>query len=347
MNYIGIDVHKSICTAVVMNDDDKVIDQIIDFGTNDEGFSFITEHYSPEDSYILFENLTTAHRVYHFFKDKGYRVEGLNTGNGCVTEISNTDFKTDLEDATKLARMCKDHFTGRREYSMAHFSEIDSMKAKELCRVLNDCSEQRDKLNLRIQAYMDLFGIKLPKGLKNVYSNKAMKYLRSLDHLALTIMVDDMESAMNHIEKAKAGLEELYKDNEDVQNLMSIKGIAIQTAATIYTVVDNIERFETPESLVSYVGLKITRHESGGNRDLHGHINKRGDPLVRKYLANVVVKHQMYYPDSDLAKFYSRKKEEMPHWKAVTATMRKLVCIIWAMLTRHQVYKFRPAVRSS
>ena len=29
MNYIGIDVHKSICTAVVMNDDEKVIDQII------------------------------------------------------------------------------------------------------------------------------------------------------------------------------------------------------------------------------------------------------------------------------------------------------------------------------
>ena len=43
-----------------MNDDEKVIDQIIDFGTNDEGCSFIIDHYSPEDSYILFENLTTA-----------------------------------------------------------------------------------------------------------------------------------------------------------------------------------------------------------------------------------------------------------------------------------------------
>ena len=93
MNYIGIDVHKSICTAVVMNDDEKVIDQIIDFGTNDEGCSFIVDRYSPEDSYILFENLTTAHRVYHFFKDRGYRVEGLHTGHGCVTEISKTDFK--------------------------------------------------------------------------------------------------------------------------------------------------------------------------------------------------------------------------------------------------------------
>ena len=28
MNYIGIGVHKSICTAVVMNDDEKVLDQL-------------------------------------------------------------------------------------------------------------------------------------------------------------------------------------------------------------------------------------------------------------------------------------------------------------------------------
>ena len=248
MNYIGIDVHKSICTAVVMNDDEKVIDQIIDFGTNDEGHSFILDHYSPEDSYILFENLTTAHRVYHFFKNKGYRVEGLHTGHG----LSNTDFKTDLEDATKLARMCKDHFTGRREYALAHFADIDSMKAKELCRVMNDCSEQRDKLNLRIQAYMDLFDIHLLKGLKNVYSNKAMAYLKSLNHPALTIMVEEMGSAIAHIETAREGLESLFKDNEDVKNLMSIKGIAIQTAATIYTAIDGIERFETPESRVIF-----------------------------------------------------------------------------------------------
>ena len=346
MNYIGIDVHKSICTAVVMNDDEKVIDQIIDFGTNDEGYSFIVDHYSPEDSYILFENLTTAHRVYHFFKDKGYRVEGLHTGHGCVTEISKTDFKTDLEDATKLARMCKDHFTGRREYSMAHFADIDSMKAKELCRVMNDCSEQRDKLNLRIQAYMDMFDIHLPGRLKKVYSNRAIEYLESLNHPALTIMIKEITSLMELIKEAKKGLESLFSDNEDVKNLMSIKGIAIQTAATIYTAVDGIERFETPESLVSYFGLKITRHESGGDRDMHGHINKKGDPLVRKYLSIIVVSHPKHYPDSDLAKFYKRKKEEMPHWKAVTAAMRKLVCIIWAMLSKHQTYRFSSPVKA-
>lgn len=340
MHYIGIDVHKRICTAVVLDDNEKVVDQIIDFETSDQGLSFVAERYRPDDSRIVIENLTSAHRVYHWFKDRGYTIEGLHTGHGCITEISNTGFKTDLEDAFKLARICKDHFTGRRIYALAHFSDVDDMKAKSLCRVLNDCCEERDKLNLRIQSYMDQFGIRLPGRLKSVSSKSAAEYLTGLGHPALDIMVGRMQSCLKDIEKAKNDLDALYEHNEDVQNLMSIKGISIQTAATIYTVIDGIERFETPEELVSYIGLKITRHESGGKHDEHGHINKRGDPLVRKYPANVVVKHPAYYPDSDLSRFYMRKKESMPHWKAVTAGMRKLTCIIWAMLTKHQAYHF-------
>ena len=94
MNFFGTDVHKSICTVVVMNDDEKVIDHIIDFGTNDERYSFIIDYYSPEDSYILFGNLTAIHRVYCFFKDRWYRVESINAWHGAVTGISKTDIRS-------------------------------------------------------------------------------------------------------------------------------------------------------------------------------------------------------------------------------------------------------------
>ena len=92
MHYIGIDVHKRICTAVVLDDNEKVVDQIVDFETSDKGLGFITDRYGPEDCRIIIENLTTAHRVYHWFKGKGYTIEGLHTGHGCITEISKTDF---------------------------------------------------------------------------------------------------------------------------------------------------------------------------------------------------------------------------------------------------------------
>ncbi len=246
MNYIGIDVHKQIRTAVVLDDNEKVINQIVDFETSDEGLKCVSERYAPGDTRITIENLTTAHRVYHWFKDRGYEIGGLHTGHGCITEISKTDFKTDLEDAFKLARVCKDHFTGRRSYALAHFSDIEDMKAKSLCRVLNDCYEERDKLNLRIQSYMDEFGIRLPGRLKSVSSKSATDYLLGLGHPALSIMVGRMQSCLKDIEQAKEDLEVLFKDNEDVRNLMSIKGISVQTVATIYTAIDGMERFETP-----------------------------------------------------------------------------------------------------
>ena len=94
---------------------------------------------------------TAAHRVFHKLVGEGYDVKVLHAGNGCVTEISKTTFKTDLEDASKPAFICKDIFTGRRTYRLTHISSRDEMKAKSLCRVLNEFSSRRDKYNLKIQ----------------------------------------------------------------------------------------------------------------------------------------------------------------------------------------------------
>lgn len=163
---MGIDVQKTISTAVIIDDNEKVIEQIVDFETSDEGFGHILTNHPPDGVKVLFENLTAAHRVYHFLEKKGYDITVLHTGNGCVTEISKSKFKTDLADATKLAFICKDIHTGRREYRLSHITDENTMKAKALCRILNDCSDQRDKLNMKIQEYMNMFGLKLPDHLR-------------------------------------------------------------------------------------------------------------------------------------------------------------------------------------
>ena len=130
--------------------------------------------------------------------------------------------------------------------------------------------------------------------------------------------------------------------SEDARILMSIKGISALTAMTILSAIDGIYRFETPESLVSYFGLAVTHKESARKMSKVGSITKEGDPLVRKYMANVITNHSTRCPDSDLSRFYRSKKESMPHWKAVTAAMRKLTCIICAMLSKKEQYRFHP-----
>ena len=153
-----------------------------------------------------------------------------------------------------------------------------------------------------------------------------------------------MSAAIDEIEAANTEIARFAEMSEDAGLLMTIKGVSALTAVTIVTAIDGIYRFETPERLVSYFGLAVRVSESAGKQK-KGHITKEGDPLVRKYLANVVRNHAAFCPKADLSLFYKRKSGEMPHWKAVTAAMRKLVCQIWHMLTYREQY--RPNVMKS
>lgn len=339
MYYIGMDIQKRISTAVVIDDDEKTIAQYVDFETKDEMLDTVVKSYPPSDTVILIENLTVAHRVYHHLTDIGYNVLVIHTGNGCVTEIANSKFKCDLADAQKLAVICKDIVQGRREYRMTHICSEEEMKAKSLCRVLNDFSEQTTRTNLQIQEYMNLWGLELPKGLKSFDSKKALKHMIGLsEHPALAAYAKHMLHLKEQMDDIKVQLAELYKGTEEVKILLSIKGVGIQTAATIYSSIDGIERFDTPEKLSAHFGLDLTRRSSGGVEGKR-HISKQGDPVVRKLLANVVLHVARIYPNSDIARFYSRMKERKAHWDAVTATMRKLTHAIWAMLTRMEPFR--------
>lgn len=341
MNYIGIDVQKRISTAVVINDDEKILAQYVDFETNDEMLDEVMKKYPFWDTTILIENLTVAHRVYHHLTKMGYNVLVIHTGNGCVTEIAKSKYKCDLADAQKLAVICKDIVTGRREYRMTHISSEEEMKAKSLCRVLNDFSEQATRINLQIQEYMNLWGLSLPEEYRSFTSKRSLTFLKNLsEHPTLAVYARHMEYLQDEIEKMKKQLELLYQDNDGVKILLSIQGIGIQTAATIYSSIDGIERFDSPEKLVSHFGLDLTRKSSGGVEG-NRHISKQGDPVVRKLMANVVVNIPKFYPESDICDFYRRMKERKAHWDAVTATMRKLTHTIWAMLTRMEPFRCR------
>ena len=341
MNYIGIDVQKRISTAVVIDDNEKILAQYVDFETNNEMLDEILKKYPVWDTTVLIENLTVAHRVYHHLTKMGYNVLVIHTGNGCVTEIAKSKYKCDLADAQKLAVICKDIVTGRREYRMTHISSEEEMKAKSLCRVLNDFSEQATKINLQIQEYMNLWGLTLPDGYKSFTSKKALKHLGNLsDHPTLAVYAKHMLYLQSEIEDMKTQLEKLYEDNDGVRILKSIKGISIQTAATVYSSIDGIERFDSPEKLASHFGLDLTRKSSGGVEGTR-HISKQGDPVVRKLLVNVVINIPKFYPESDIGDFYKRMKDRKAHWDAVTATMRKLTHAIWAMLTRMEPFRCR------
>lgn len=338
MNFIGIDLHKRIFTVCVLDENEKVIDEMIDIETSEDGLNQFMSRYPPDGCLIVFENLTRAHFAYHYLHRNGYSVNVAHTGHGALGEVANSNFKTDRIDAYKLALLCKDMWSGRRFIRRTHISSDENMKMKAMVRISNVCSSIRDEMYLRIGEYMNLHNIPPHPRFKDIMGKKYRQYLLDLNDPALTMMVNMMSDAIDEIRYANTHIWEFAQKSDDARLLMSFKGISALTAVTIVTGIDGIYRFETPESLVAFFGLAVPHKESAHKKTKLGAITKEGDPLIRKYLANAVVNHSVWCPSSDLARFYKKKSETMPHWKAVTAAMRKLTCIIWAMLTKRENY---------
>ena len=103
MQFIGIDVHKRIFTACILDENEKVVGEIIDAPTTEKGLDGFMRQYPPEDCRIVFENVGRSYFVFHYLWDRGYAIDVAHTGHGAMNEIANSNFKTDRIDAYKLA----------------------------------------------------------------------------------------------------------------------------------------------------------------------------------------------------------------------------------------------------
>jgi len=101
--------------------------------------------------------------------------------------------------------------------------------------------------------------------------------------------------------------------------------------------IGDIERFPGYKELCSFAGLVPRVHLSGNTR-WEGHITKEGNALLRWILIQAV--HQVVRYPGELRKFYLRLKKQKGTKIAVVATARKLLRVIYCMLTRKENYRY-------
>lgn len=129
----------------------------------------------------------------------------------------------------------------------------------------------------------------------------------------------------------------------EIQRLMSVPGVNVQTAATFMAAVGDIRRFSTPRKLVSYLGLDPRVRQSGNAPARHGRISKAGASEARHMLGEAAWKVTL--TPGPMRAFFQRVRARRGPQIAATAVSRKLVVLFWHMLTREQDYAFaRPAM---
>ena len=153
-------------------------------------------------------------------------------------------------------------------------------------------------------------------------------------------ILDDLSSEIKDIEKH---LEEMVERNEDVELLMTIPGIGINTAITIAAYTEDLERFEgNYKKFAAYVGIIPSVHNS--NESTHyGRITKHGPQELRTAFVQAamgMIRLTKVTSEWRLIKEYQRRKNEKGSGRAIIALARKITRIVFVMLSKRE--RFNP-----
>jgi len=124
-----------------------------------------------------------------------------------------------------------------------------------------------------------------------------------------------------------------------INPLISIKGIGPVYSAGILACIGDIKRFASHNQLARYAGLVWKRRQTGNTESEEKRLVRECDRYLRYYLveaANSLRVHNELY-----RAYYQKKYQEVPkhkHKRALVLTARKLVRMVFALLSKNQLY---------
>lgn len=156
----------------------------------------------------------------------------------------------------------------------------------------------------------------------------------------LAIYVSQIRMLTRQIKELDKSIASLVEVIDGDKSMQSIGGIGPVYSAGLLAEIGQPERFPNQASLASYAGLSWRRSQSGAHERPLTPRTHGGDQYLRYYLVEAADKVRQH--DPAFAKYYQKKYEEVPkyqHRRACILTARKLVRLIYRLLTKHELYE--------
>lgn len=134
--------------------------------------------------------------------------------------------------------------------------------------------------------------------------------------------------------------------------LQSLTGVGLLTAATLISEIGDFSAFSKPEKLVAFFGVDPSVMQSGEFTGTRNKMSKRGSRLLRRVLftialANIRTKRNKQACNTVILEYYKQKCQNKPKKVALGAVMRKIICIIFAILRDRKPYEMRSPEKHS
>jgi transposase len=179
----------------------------------------------------------------------------------------------------------------------------------------------------------------------SVFSSAGRRWLLSVtlpqaDDLQRRHLLCQLDMLQKELDDADRLIARLASQDGRIPYLMQLTGINYYTAFTILAAIGYIERFARPHKLAAYGGLVPRQHQSG-TRDFHGHITKAGNSLLR-WLTVEAARAAIRW-DPHWRQTYQRIARRRGSHIAVVAIARKLLVLVWHLLTKKDIYRYLQA----
>lgn len=161
------------------------------------------------------------------------------------------------------------------------------------------------------------------------------------DKVALQVIQTMIEHLDTQIEALRKIILNFIKQddvlNQQRQLIISIPGIADKTAAILLAEIGDIDHFDSPRSLASYVGITPRKRESGSSLRGQSRISKQGNKRLRTALYFPAISAKRWNPIcKDFA--HTLEKRGLAKQAIVIAVMRKLLHQVYGILKSKQPF---------
>ena len=327
MLYIGLDVHKEFCQACVMDLNGKILSNeripstVEDLDRFLEGF---------EDASFVLESTGIWEFFYETIERHGFEVVLAHPLK--VRAIAEAKVKTDKIDARTLAHLLRADLVPR-----SYIPSKDMRDLRQLVRQRAYLVQRSTGFKNRIHAELLRRGIRRPKEFATPFSGKSVEWMRSLAIPTVNTDLECLAALQAQVEQLNEQLLGEFDRRKEAQLIATMPGIGYYGALLIWAEIADVHRFPDAEHLCSYAGLTPTVSQSAST-SYYGGVSKEGSKYLRWILTESAHIHVWSCPGSRLSHFHARVARRRGNQKAVVATARKMLEIIYLMLMNGEEY---------
>lgn len=328
--YVALDLHQSYCVVGAVDRDQQVVltPRRVSSGSL---MRWARQHLDPTDEVVI-EASPDTWAVHDQLAPLVARVVVAHPYH--IKLIASSMVKTDKRDTLTLARLL-----AARLIPEVWVPPVPVRQLRALVSHRQRLVSQRTAAKSRLRAVLRHHQLVPPSGKLFSQQNRQWWHqvpLPPVERLCVQHHLDTVARVTQQIEDTNRELARLSVSEHwrtSVVLLIQLPGIGLTHAMTILGAIGDITRFATPRKLVGYAGLGGRVHASGKTYRTGG-ITKQGRTELRRTLIEAAWLAVTFSPV--WKRRYQALAARTGKLKAITAIARKLLVVVWHVLTHQE-----------